>query len=270
MGRMDGKIAFVTGAARGQGRNHAIRLAQEGADIIAVDICEDIEHAIAPLAREEQFQETAAAVEAAGRRVHAARADIRDHAGLKAVLDEGVEKLGGLDVVVANAAVLSLQSWNDVTPAIWNAVIETNLTGTWNTCDVAARHLVDRGGGSMILISSVAGIKGQPFLLPYTAAKHGVVGIMRSLANELAEHMIRVNTIHPTGVNTAMGGEDGWATIQALAEAHPDLMPILANSMPIQQIDVDDVSNGVVFLASDESRYVTGLELKIDAGATAR
>jgi SDR family mycofactocin-dependent oxidoreductase len=270
MGRVENRIVLITGAARGQGRSHAIRLAQEGADIIALDICQDIDAVLTPLASREDLDETAAAVQATGRRVIAEPVDVRDLPALKQVVDRAVGELGGLDAVVANAGVLTLQRWDQVTPEIWDAVIGTNLTGVWNTCSVTAPHLIDRGGGSLILISSVAGIKGQPFLLPYVAAKHGVVGLMKSLTNELARHSVRVNTIHPTGVNTQMGGTEGGAKIATLLEEQPDLGPLLLNSLPVQVTEPEDISNAVLFLASDEARYVTGLQMKVDAGATSR
>jgi SDR family mycofactocin-dependent oxidoreductase len=267
---MDGKVALITGAARGQGRSHAIRLAEEGADIIALDICQEIDAVLGPLASAEELAQTAESIKAAGRRVVTEAVDVRDLPALKDAVDRGVAELGGLDAVVANAGVLTLQRWDQVTPDIWDAVIGTNLTGTWHTCAVTAPHLIERGGGSLILISSVAGIKGQPFLLPYVAAKHGVVGLMKSFTNELARHSVRVNTVHPTGVKTTMGGPDAMGVMGRLLEEQPDLGPILVNSLPVQMTEPEDISNAVLFLASDEARYVTGLQMTVDAGATAR
>ena len=267
-GRVAGKVAFITGAARGQGRSHAIRLAEEGADIIAVDICEDIASAGYGMATEADLAETVKAVEALDRRIFARKADVRDAAGLKAVVDEGVAELGKLDIVSANAGICTVQTWDEVTPAVWQDTLDTNLTGVWNTMVVAAPHLIANGGGSIICTSSTAGIKGLPFLAPYVAAKHGVVGIARSMANELAQHKIRVNTVHPTGVQTPMVA--GLGGLDAILGKDPQLGPIFMNTFPVEIVEPVDISNAVLFLASDEARYVTGLEFTVDAGNTIR
>jgi len=267
-GRVAGKVAFITGAARGQGRSHAIRLAEEGADIIAVDICEDIASAGYGLATEADLAETVKAVEALDRRIFARKADVRDAAALKAVVDEGVAELGKLDIVSANAGICTVQTWDEVTPAVWQDTLDTNLTGVWNTMVVATPHLISNGGGSIICTSSTAGIKGLPFLAPYVAAKHGVVGIARSMANELAQHKIRVNTVHPTGVQTPMVA--GLGGLDAILGRDPQLGPIFMNTYPVEIVEPVDISNAVLFLASDEARYVTGLEFTVDAGNTIR
>jgi len=267
-GRVAGKVAFITGAARGQGRSHAIRLAEEGADIIAVDICEDIASAGYGLATEADLAETVKAVEALDRRIFARKADVRDAAALKAVVDEGVAELGKLDIVSANAGICTVQTWDEVTPAVWQDTLDTNLTGVWNTMVVATPHLIANGGGSIICTSSTAGIKGLPFLAPYVAAKHGVVGIARSMANELAQHKIRVNTVHPTGVQTPMVA--GLGGLDAILGRDPQLGPIFMNTYPVEIVEPVDISNAVLFLASDEARYVTGLEFTVDAGNTIR
>ena len=203
-GRLQGKVAFITGAARGQGRSHAVRLAEEGADIIAVDICDDYPTVGYAMATQADLAETVNAVEALDRRIVASQADVRDLGALKAAVDGGVTQLGRLDVVCANAGICTIQAWNEVTSAVWQDTLDTNLTGVWNTMVAAAPHLIAAGGGSIICTSSTAGIKGLPFLAPYVAAKHGVVGIAKTMANELARHQIRVNTVHPTGVDTPM------------------------------------------------------------------
>jgi len=267
-GRVAGKVAFITGAARGQGRSHAIRLAEEGADIIAVDICEDIASAGYGLATEADLAETVKAVEALDRRIFARKADVRDAAALKAVLEEGVAELGKLDIVSANAGICTVQTWDEVTPEVWQDTLDTNLTGVWNTMVAAAPHLIANGGGSIICTSSTAGIKGLPFLAPYVAAKHGVVGIARSMANELAQHKIRVNTVHPTGVQTPMVA--GLGGLDAILGKDPQLGPIFMNTFPVEIVEPVDISNAVLFLASDEARYVTGLEFTVDAGNTIR
>ncbi len=267
-GRVAGKVAFITGAARGQGRSHAIRLAEEGADIIAVDICRDYGTVPYPMATEEDLAETVKAVEALDRRIVATRADVRDFGSLKAALDDGVAQLGRLDIVSANAGICTVQPWDEVTPAVWQDTLDTNLTGVWNTMVVSVPHLIAAGGGSIICTSSTAGIKGLPYLAPYVAAKHGVVGIARTMANELASHKIRVNTVHPTGVDTPMG--TGLGGLEALIGRDPNLGPIYMNTLPVEIVDPRDISNAVLFLASDEARYVTGLEFTVDAGNTIR
>jgi SDR family mycofactocin-dependent oxidoreductase len=267
-GRVAGKVAFITGAAHGQGRSHAIRLAEEGADIIAVDICRDYDTVSYPMGTEADLAETVKAVEALDRRIVASQADVRDAAALKAAVDDGVAQLGRLDIVSANAGICTVQAWDQVTPAVWQDTLDTNLTGVWNTMVVSVPHLIAAGGGSIICTSSTAGIKGLPYLAPYVAAKHGVVGIAKTMANELSSHKIRVNTVHPTGVDTPMG--NGLGGLEALIGRDPNLGPIYMNTLPVETVDPRDISNAVLFLASDEARYVTGLEFTVDAGNTIR
>jgi SDR family mycofactocin-dependent oxidoreductase len=268
MGKLDGKVAFVTGAARGQGRSHALRLASEGANIIAIDICADSDSTAYALASEDDLAETVRLVEATGQSIVARVGDVRDVDGMSKVVTDGVGEFGRLDVVVANAGICTIQRWDEVTPAVWNDVIGTNLTGVWNTCAASIPHLVNAGGGSIVLISSVAGLKGQPYLLPYAAAKHGVVGIMHVLTNELAEHRIRVNSVHPTGVNTPMVLGFGAGADEMLADFK--MGSLFMNSLPVDLIEPEDISDAVLFLASSESKYITGLTMTVDAGATAR
>ena len=267
-GRVAGKVAFITGAGRGQGRSHAIRLAEEGADIIAVDICKDYDTVGYGMATEADLAETVKLVEALDRRIIARQGDVRNPATLKRVVDEGVSELGKLDIVCANAGICTIQAWDEVTPEVWQATLDTNLTGVWNTMVAAAPHLIANGGGSIICTSSTAGIKGLPYLAPYVAAKHGVVGIAKTMANELARHKIRVNTVHPTGVNTPMG--NGLGGLNPLIERDPNLGPIYMNTLPVEMVEPRDISNAVLFLASDEAQYVTGLEFTVDAGNTIR
>ncbi len=267
-GRVAAKVALITGAARGQGRSHAVRLAAEGADIIAVDICADIPSIGYPMGTADELAETERLVRASGRQVVTAVADVRDPDGLTAAIDTGVSELGHLDIAVANAGICTIQPWDEVTPAAWQDTLDTNLTGVWNTMVVSVPHLIAAGGGSIICTSSTAGIKGLPYLAPYVAAKHGVVGIARTMANELAAHRIRVNTVHPTGVDTPMGA--GLGGLEALLTRDPNLGPIFMNTLPVEKVDPRDISNAVLFLASDEARYVTGLEFTVDAGNTIR
>jgi SDR family mycofactocin-dependent oxidoreductase len=268
MGRVEGKVAFVTGAARGQGRSHAIRLAEEGADIIAVDVPGDYDTVGYPMGTEAELADTVKAVEALDRRIVATKADVRDLAALRSAVDDGVAQLGRLDVVCANAGICTVQTWDEVTPQVWQDTLDTNLTGVWNTFVATVPHLIEAGGGSIIATSSTAGIKGLPFLAPYVAAKHGVVGISRTMANELAKHRIRVNTVHPTGVDTPMVA--GLGGLDPIINKEPELGPIFMNTYPVEMVDPRDISNAVLWLASDESRYVTGLELTVDAGNTIR
>ncbi len=265
MGRLDGKVAFITGAARGQGRAHAVRLASEGADILAIDICGPVETSKLPPATSADLQETARLVEKEGRRVVARESDVRDLAGLQKAVDEGLGELGRLDIVVANAAILNTAwSW-EMSAEQWHNVIDVNLTGVFNTTKVAVPTMIrQQDGGSIIITSSVAGLYGQPFTVSYTAAKHGVVGLARCLANELAQYSIRVNTIHPTGVETPMYHEpDLLPLVEANAET---LGPVFMNALPVEIMQPEDVAAVVAFLASDESKYMTGGQIRVDCG----
>jgi SDR family mycofactocin-dependent oxidoreductase len=268
VGRVAGKVALITGAARGQGRSHALRLAAEGADVIAVDICAPVADIDYTTATPDDLATTARLVEEAGGRVVTHIVDVRDSHGLTDAVADGVAQLGRLDIAVANAGVCSIQRWDEVTPELWDTVVGINLTGVWNTCVASIPHLQAAGGGSMVLVSSAAGLKGQPFLTPYVASKHGLVGIMRSLANELASEHIRVNSLHPTGVDTPM--LVGMVGLTDRLETSPELGPLFHNSLPVDLLQPEDISNAVLFLASDEARYVTGLTMTVDAGTTSR
>jgi SDR family mycofactocin-dependent oxidoreductase len=276
-GRVEGKVAFVTGAARNQGRSHALRLAQEGADIIAVDICEPVKSIeMYPPATEEDLAETARLIEELDRRVLTTKADVRDADALRAAVDAGVAELGRLDIVCANAGVFEIQPALELTDAAWREMIDINLTGVWNTCRAALPHLVDGGrGGSIVITSSTAGLKGTPNTVHYTAAKHGVVGIMRTIANEFAAHSIRCNTVHPTGVDTVMiQNEKTWGLFEP-DNQHPtreSAAPIFesTNALPVPWVEPIDISNAILFLASDEARYITGVTLPVDAGFTVK
>jgi len=269
MGLLDGKVVFVTGAARGQGRSHAVRLAQEGADIIAVDICRQIESVSYPMATPEDLEETVKEVEALDRRIVAREADVRDFAGLKAAFDAGVAELGPVDIVLANAGIAPM-ALGEPRGNPWQDVVDVNLTGVYHTVEVAIPSMKERGeGGAIVLTSSTAGINGiggdAPGGLGYTAAKHGVVGLMRSYANQLAPHKIRVNTVHPTGVNTPMVVND---VMQEFLQADPQMGQAMANALPVDMVEPVDISNAILFLVSDLGRYVTGVTLPVDAGFT--
>jgi SDR family mycofactocin-dependent oxidoreductase len=266
-GRVADKRVLITGAARGMGRSHAVRLAEEGADLILVDICESLDGLEYPLASREDLAETARLVREHGRRAVTKVVDVRDEVALKTAVADGAAELGGLNAAVANAGVLTAGTWDATTNEHWRMVLDVNLIGAWNTCAAALPFLIAQGGGSLINISSAAGIKGSPLHIPYTASKQGIVGMSVALANELAAQSIRVNTVHPTGVMTGMAP----VTMHTLlAETRTDLAPIFGNALPTQLIEPVDVSNAVLFLVSDESRYVTGLQFKVDAGVTIR
>jgi SDR family mycofactocin-dependent oxidoreductase len=263
-GRLEGKVALVSGAARGQGRSHAVRLAQEGADIIAFDVCRQLESVQYPMAVPEDLAETARLVEELDRRIVSREADVRDAAAVQAVVDEGVREFGRLDVVCANAGIAGFadNTWS-LTEQEWDEMIAVNLTGVWKTVKAAAPAMIEAGnGGCIVITSSTAGVKGLPHSGHYVATKHGVVGLARTLANELAPHSIRVNTVHPTGVNTPMVVNDYFA--QHLAD--PDQGVNLQNALPVEMVEPLDISNAIVWLASDEGRYVTGVSLPVDAG----
>jgi SDR family mycofactocin-dependent oxidoreductase len=274
-GRVEGKVAFITGAARGQGRSHAITLAREGADIIAVDICAQIGSVPYPMATPEDLAQTVKEVEALDRRIVATDVDVRDYDALKAALDDGVAQLGRLDIVSANAGIFSFGRGEELAEQTWRDMIDVNLTGEWHAAKAAISHLRAGGrGGSIILTSSLAGLKGQQNLAHYVAAKHGLVGLMRTLALELAPDFIRVNSVHPTTVDTDM--VQNAATYALFAPDLPEDQRTketltsrfqALNVLPIPWVEPVDISNAVLWLASDESRYVTGITLPVDAGA---
>ena len=274
MGRVEGKVAFVTGAARGQGRSHAIRLAEEGADIIAVDLCQQIDTVPYPMSTSDDLAETVKEVEALDRRIVASEVDVRDGAALRAAVDEGVAQLGRLDIVAANAGIASTAEGTvGLSDQEWQDMIDVNLTGVWQTCKAAVPHLIQGGrGGSMILTSSAAGLMAYPNIGHYVAAKHGVVGLMKTLALELAPHSIRVNSLHPTQVNTPMIMNETIYRLFMPDQEHPTaegFAPVSQemNALPIPWVEPVDISNALVFLASDEARYITGVTLPVDAGA---
>ncbi len=274
MGRVEGKVAFITGAARGQGRSHAIRLAQEGADIIAIDVCEDAPGVPYPGATEEDLAETVRQVEALDRRIVATKADVRDSDALKAAVDDGVAQLGRLDIVSANAGIgLSPSLSEDISEEIWSDMLNVNLSGVWRTAKAAIPHIKAGGrGGSIILTSSAAGLQAYANASHYVSAKHGVVGLMRTLAIELAPFMIRVNSIHPTQVDTDMIQNEATYRLFRPDLEHPtreDFEPAsqTMNALPIPWVESIDISNASLFLASDEARYITGVPLPVDAGA---
>lgn len=271
-GRVEGKVAFITGAARGQGRSHAVRLAEEGADIIAVDAMKDIDTVSYPMATEEDMAETVRQVEALGRRIVTAHADVRDFESLREAVDAGVAELGRLDIVSANAGILSFGAVEELDEATWGQMIDINLSGVWRTAKAAIPTMVAQGtGGSIILTSSVAGLRSYGGVGHYVSAKHGVVGLMKTLAQELAEHHIRVNAVNPTQVDTEMVQHQAMYELFSpdLESPTKDDFAVASGEtilMPIPWVESIDVSNAVLFLASDESRYITGVALPVDGG----
>jgi SDR family mycofactocin-dependent oxidoreductase len=269
MGRLEGKVALVTGAARGQGRAHAVRLAEEGADIIAADICRPVDTVKYAAATSDDLAETVRLVEKSGRQIVAREVDVRDLPGLTALAADGVAQLSRLDIVVANAGIMTAGRLWELSPEQWQEVIGVNLTGVWNTIKATVPLLIEQGeGGSVILTSSVAGLEGQPFVGHYAASKHGVVGLCRSLANELGEYNIRVNSVHPVGVNTEMVRDPDLFPL--ITEAATTLAPLFMNTLPFDFIEPEDVAGLVAFLASDEAKFMTGSQVPIDLGTLSR
>lgn len=276
-GRVEGKVALITGAARGQGRSHAVRLAQEGADIIAIDACADMASVggTYPGATKEDLAETARLVESLGRRVVAVRADVRDYRELSAAVQEGVSTLGQLNVVVANAGIFTFGSeTHEVAEEAWRELMDINITGVWHTVKAATPHLLASGeGGSVVIISSLAGFKGLANTAAYTTTKHGLVGLMKVLANEFGPRRIRVNTVHPNAIETPMIMNEATYKLFRPDLDHPtaeDAAPAFAGLNPMGEpfIDPIHVSNAVLFLASDESFFVSGAQLPVDGAAS--
>jgi len=273
-GRVEGKVAFITGAGRGQGRSHAVRLAAEGADIIAIDICHDVEGAL-PMSTPADLAETVKLVESLDRRIIATQADVRDFDGIKAAVDAGVEELGRLDIVLANAGIASAGGpVETMAPDGWKNTIDINLTGLWHTARAAVPHLIAGGrGGSIVLTGSVAALQGSANMSAYVSAKHGVLGLMRTLALELGQQRIRVNSVLPTNVNTPMFMNEGAFKLfrPDLENPGPDDVAAVAaqfmHVLPVGWVEPEDISNAILFLVSDEARYITGVALPVDAGA---
>jgi SDR family mycofactocin-dependent oxidoreductase len=276
MGSLDGKVALISGAARGQGRSHAIRLAQEGADIIAFDRCADAKAVNYPLGTESELNETVLAIEALGRKVVAEKVDARDTSGLKALMSAGERAFRRLDIVVANAGVIGLAPVLDVDDDLWDEVVGTNLTGVFRTVRAALPTMLAGGrGGSIILTASTAGVQGHANTAPYAAAKHGVVGLTRVLANEFGAQWIRANAVVPSSVGTGMIFNQAMYTVMTGGDPEATREQAEAgfrslNVLPVPWVETQDISNAVAWLASDQARYVTGALFAIDAGATAR
>jgi (+)-trans-carveol dehydrogenase len=273
MGRVEGKVAFITGAARGQGRSHAIHLAREGASIIAVDICADVPTAAMHQATPEDLVQTAEDVEREGGKVLTLQVDVRDRDQLSDAVEQGISHFGRLDVVCANAGIVGFGASPEIRPEAWSEMLDVNVTGVWNTCNAAITPMLEAGhGGSIVITSSVGGLKAGAHVAHYVASKHAVLGLMKVLAIELAQTGIRVNAVCPTNVNTNMLMNENTKRLFVPTSEQPTLEEFeasakLMHEIPIGWIEPEDVSYAVLYLASDESRYVTGIALPVDAGA---
>lgn len=271
VGRLAGKVALITGAARGQGRSHAVRLAEEGATIVATDLCEQLDNVGYPLATPEDLKDTVRLVEKHDQRCLAIKADARDRQQMDDVVTRAIAEFGKIDILAVNHGILIAEPWDQWSDRDWNDVIDTNLNGVWNATRPVLPHMVEQGSGSIIFTASVSGLLAQVGMLPYNASKHGVVGLMRSLAATMGPHNIRVNTVCPGNVGSPMLLNDMIASM--FAGGDPDAtiddirFPAQAmNLLPIPWVEPVDVSHAVLFLASDEARYITGTNLTVDAG----
>lgn len=271
-GKLEGKVAFITGAARGQGRSHAVRLAQEGADIIAIDIARDVETVPYPGATPDDLAETVRQVEALDRRIVATQADVRDLAAVTRAVDEGVAQLGRLDIVLANAGISTPASTLDMDEEVWQTMIDVNLTGVWKSLKASVPHIIAGGrGGAVVITSSLAALYANPNTAHYSAAKAGLVMLSKVLAKELGPQSIRVNTVHPTTVATDMILNEPTYRL-----FRPDLpnptradfeeAALTLNKLPVPAIEAIDISNAILYLVSDDGRYVTGTTHVVDAG----
>jgi len=269
--RVDGKVALVTGAARGQGRSHAIVLAREGAQVIAVDICQQIPSVRYPMSVPADLEETKRLVEQQGQRCLAIEADVRSAHQMEKAIADGIDEFGKIDILVINHGIAHMASWADTTEELWRDAIDTMLSGVWYSVRPAIPHMIENGGGSIIMISSTAGLKPVATATAYIAAKHGVLGLMRSLSAQLGEHWIRVNAVLPGNVLSPMVDNDyvlghfaGGRPSAEIADAEFPAQTM--NILPIPWVQPQDISNAVLFLASEEARYVTGIAMPVDAG----
>lgn len=272
MGKLEGKVAFISGAARGQGRSHAVRLAQEGADIVAIDITQQVDTVPYPTARPGDMEDTVREVESLGRKIIATEADVRDLAALKRVADDAANAFGRIDIVLANAGIVSMANTLEMDEAMWDTMIDINLSGVWKTVKATAPHIVAGGrGGSIVLTSSTAALMAMENIGHYASAKSGVVGLMRTLAKELAPQSIRVNSVHPTTVATPMVLNQSTfglfrPDLDAPNQADFEAAAMEMNKLPISMLEAVDISNAILYLVSDEGRYVTGTQHVVDAG----
>lgn len=265
-GRLEGKVAFITGVARGQGRAYAVRLASEGADIVGLDICGPIPGVPYDPASPDDLDETKRPVEDQGRRALLEQGDVRDLDAVKALARQAVDTFGHLDTVVANAGICIPASWDAMTPQIWGDHLDINVTGVWNTIVATAPHLIEHGRGSVIVTSSYAGKKMQPWMIHYTTSKHALVGLTRGFAAELGPHKIRVNSVHPGGVSTPMGSGDMTSAMERAAAAAPHLSTMGTPFFPKMWAEAEEIAAVAAFLASDETPWITAEHISVDGG----
>ncbi|MFD8098491.1 mycofactocin-coupled SDR family oxidoreductase [Nocardia fluminea] len=274
MNSLDGQVVLITGAARGQGRSHAVELARRGADIIAVDLCRQIEGVPYAMPSEADLAETVREVEGLGRRVHSAVVDVRDLTELTRVVDEGVAELGRLDIILANAGISAPAPTLEMSEDAWTTMIDVNLNGVWRTVRAGAPHIIDgKRGGSIVITSSLAAMVVNANIAHYAAAKAGLVGLMKVLAKELAPERIRVNTVHPTTVATEMVLNDATYKLfrpdcEAPTRDDFEVAAKTLNALPVALTESIDVTNAVLYLVSESGRYVTGTTHVVDAGGS--
>jgi len=272
VGKLDGKVAFISGVARNQGRSHAITLAEQGADIIGFDICRKIETSCHSGATEDDLAETVRQIEALGRKAVVSVADVRNYDEVEAAFAKGIAELGRCDIVLANAGIFASGKFWEIELDAWREMIDINLTGVWHTVRAAAPQLIKQNeGGSIVLTGSTESLKGMPNTASYSAAKHGVTGLMRTMANELGEYGIRVNTVNPTCVETDMVLNRTVFELFRPDLTNPTREEVSAsfaatNIIPIDFIPPRAVSEAILYLVSDESKYITGVPLPVDAG----
>ncbi|WP_236793386.1 mycofactocin-coupled SDR family oxidoreductase [Amycolatopsis sp. GM8] len=272
--RFEGKTVLITGAARGQGRSHAIRVAEEGGNVIAVDACAQVATVAYPMSSRADLAQTVELVQRAGGKIAAAEADVRDFDGLCCAVEDAVADFGGLHGVVANAGICSHSPLAELGEQAWQDVLDINLTGVWHTCKAAIPHLRRSGaGGSIVMTNSTVGLRGVANVGHYVAAKHGLIGLMRTFALELAPESIRVNSVNPTTVNTEMINNESTFRLFRPDLATPTLDDARdrfasANALPVPWVESSDVSDAVLFLLSEQARFITGTALPVDAGAT--
>ena len=275
MARVDGRVALITGAARGQGRAHAVRLAQEGADIIAVDLCRDQPELLYDQGTPEELAETAELVRKEGRRIVARAGDVRDQAAIDAAVADGLEQFGRIDILVSNAGIANQGMAHELTDAQWEGILGTNLVGAFHAAKAVIPSMMERESGSIVFVSSTVGLRGVPGMAHYGASKHGIQGLMLSLANELGPYGIRVNSVNPGTVNTPMALNERLLKLFVTDVENPTLddaarafKPLTL--LPASWVEPEDVANAVFWLASDEARYVSGAAIPVDAGQLAR